>query len=217
MSINAYPVLYLRFRKRVRIPKGHPVMLGDVAQMLTEPELEPVLSKLVLHRLKEEDGNLLLVDMMMVAEKVKNAVPGIRIELFGDPHVLIEAAGNERKSHIALIVLVWLLLFIGSGLTIMNFHEDVSMPEVHRRIYELLTGKRTEHPYLLQIPYSLGIGIGMALFFNHVFKRKFNDEPSPLEVEMFLYQQSLDKYVITEEYGKIEGGKDTEPDGHSRG
>lgn len=217
MASSASPVLYLRFRKRVRIRKGQPVTLGCVAQMLTEPELEPVLSKLVLHLPKEEDGSLLLVDMMMVAEKVQKAVPGIQIELFGEPHALIEVAGNDRRSPLVLIVLVWLILFIGSGLAIMNFHEDVSMPEVHRRIYELLTGEITEHPYLLQVPYSFGIGIGMALFFNHVFKRKFNDEPSPLEVEMFLYQQSLDKYVITEEYEKIGKGKDAGPHGHSGG
>ena len=35
---------------------------------------------------------------------------------------------------VQLLPLVWLLLFFGSGLAIMNFHEDVSMPEVHRRI-----------------------------------------------------------------------------------
>ena len=39
----------------------------------------------------------------------------------------------------------------------------------------------------------------MILFFNHVFKKRFNEEPSPLEVEMFNYQQDLDQYVIMNE------------------
>ena len=39
----------------------------------------------------------------------------------------------------------------------------------------------------------------MTLFFNHFFKKRINDEPSPLEVEMFNYQQSLDQYVIMNE------------------
>lgn len=39
----------------------------------------------------------------------------------------------------------------------------------------------------------------MVLFFNHVFQKRINEEPSPLEVEMFQYQQSLDQYVIVHE------------------
>ncbi|MFP3360102.1 stage V sporulation protein AA, partial [Planococcus sp. SIMBA_143] len=35
--------------------------------------------------------------------------------------------------------------------------------------------------------------------FNHLFKKRFNEEPSPLEVEMFNYQQDLDQYVIVHE------------------
>jgi stage V sporulation protein AA len=39
----------------------------------------------------------------------------------------------------------------------------------------------------------------MILFFNHFFKKRFNEEPSPLEVEMFNYQQDLDRYVTMNE------------------
>jgi stage V sporulation protein AA len=86
----------------------------------------------------------------------------------------------------------------------MNFHADVSMLKVHQRIYEMMTGKETEKPYFLQIPYSIGIGAGMVLFFNHLFKKKFNEEPSPLEVEMFMYQENVNHYVITNEYSKLQ-------------
>ena len=39
----------------------------------------------------------------------------------------------------------------------------------------------------------------MILFFNHVFQKRINEEPSPLEVEMFNYQMDLDNYVIIHE------------------
>ena len=81
----------------------------------------------------------------------------------------------------------------------MNFHEDVSMQQVQQRLYRVITGEQVEKPLWFQIPYSLGIGLGMILFFNHFFKKRINEEPSPLEVEMFQYQQSLDQYVIMHE------------------
>lgn len=84
-------------------------------------------------------------------------------------------------------------------MAIMNFHDDVSMKNVHEKIYTIITGKVNPKPLLFQIPYSLGLGLGMILFFNHFFQKRFNEEPSPLEVEMFNYQMDLDNYVIIHE------------------
>ncbi|NTZ17644.1 stage V sporulation protein AA [Paenibacillus sp. JMULE4] len=204
MPSASVPSLYIRLRKKMQVRRGEPVYLGQIAQLLAEPEYEQKLQMLELYRPDEQDGSLVLIDMMLIVRKVKELYPSMQIELFGEPHALIEIQGRSKPSSLVLIVLVWLLLFVGSGLAIMNFHADVSMAEVHRHIYKLLTGKETEHPLLLQIPYSIGIGIGMMTFFNHLFKKKFNEEPSPLEVEMFMYQENLNHYIITDEYGKMQ-------------
>ncbi len=73
------------------------------------------------------------------------------------------------------------------------------MRDVHIALYEIITGERNDYPYLLQIPYSIGLGLGMIVFFNHIFKKRLNEEPSPLEVEMFNYQLDLDQYVAMHE------------------
>jgi stage V sporulation protein AA len=195
--------LYLRFRKRVRLDKDQPILLRNIADLLADPEIEEKLHSHVISYPNPQDGNLILIDMLMVIRSIRKIYPAIRIEGIGEPHVLIEIKSERARPHFIILALVWLLLFVGSGLTILNFHADVSMLEVHQRIYELLTGKQVQHPYFLQIPYSFGIGLGMVLFFNHVFKKKFSEEPSPLEVEMFLYQESTNRYVIAQEYGKI--------------
>ncbi|MED4602359.1 stage V sporulation protein AA [Paenibacillus validus] len=197
------PSLYIRLRRSLRISREQSVLLGQVAQLLAPPEYEQQLLKLELYRPKEYDGSLVLIDMMLIVRKVKELYPWMQVEHFGEPHTLVEVRDKTKAPSMLLIILVWLLLFIGSGLAIMNFHADVSMAEVHRHIYKLLTGKENVHPLLLQIPYSIGIGIGMIVFFNHLFKKKFNEEPSPLEVEMFMYQENVNQYIITEEYAKL--------------
>ncbi|MDB5054386.1 MAG: stage sporulation protein [Bacilli bacterium] len=208
MSERYIPTIYIRFRKHIRIGKGEPIVLGRIADLLSEPEIEAKLNRHIIYYPSPQDGNRVLIDMLKVIRSIHKIYPVVQIEHFGDPHVLVEIATGKARPHFLILALVWLLLFIGSGLTILNFHADVSMLQVHRRIYELLTGRSIAHPYLLQIPYSIGIGAGMVLFFNHLFKKKFNEEPSPLEVEMFLYQESSNRYVITEEYGKIRKRKD---------
>lgn len=207
MKTDQTPILYIRLRKRIRLPKGKPILLGQIAQLLVEPEMEQRLKGIELYRPRETDGDLILVDMMLIVRRVKEIYPQIAIELFGEPHVLVEVYKKERKTNWFYVGIVWLLLFFGAGLAIMNFHVDVSMMEVHQRIAELVTGRKVEHPLWLQIPYSFGIGLGMVIFFNHIFKKKFSEEPTPLEVEMFMYQEHLNHYVITEEYRKLHDGR----------
>jgi stage V sporulation protein AA len=192
MSRNLTPTLYIRLRKKVTLPKGKPIYLGQIAQILMDSEWEERLKRHLLYQPNEQDGNLLLVDMLRIIPKIKEILPDINIEFLGEPHALVEFVKPSRIPNLFLLILVCLLLFIGSGLAIMNFHADVS-----------ITGKELEHPLLLQIPYSFGIGAGMMIFFNRVFKRKFNEEPNPLEVEMFKYQESLNQYVIDEEYRNL--------------
>lgn len=197
------PMVYLRLRSRVRLFRGQDVHLGDVAHLLSDPERENELLKLVLMRPQKQDGNLILVDMLQIIAKIREHIPGVVVESLGKPHVLVELVEKPRKPSKILFVLVWVLLFFGSALTIMNFHADVSMMEVQVRIVEMITGKKDQHPYLFQIAYSLGIGFGMIVFFNHLFQKKWNEEPTPLEVEMFLYQENVDQYVVAEEYEKM--------------
>jgi stage V sporulation protein AA len=215
MVDQANSTLYIRFRKHVRLEKAQPILLRNIADLLSDPEIEQKLHTHVISYPEPQDGNLVLVDMLMVIRSIHQIYPNLRIEGFGEPHVLIEIKSERARPHFIILALVWLLLFVGSGLTILNFHADVSMLEVHQRIYQLLTGKQLQHPYFLQIPYSIGIGLGMVLFFNHVFKKKFSEEPSPLEVEMFLYQESTNRYVITQEYGKIRKRKMRDNDDES--
>lgn len=194
--------VYLRLSRQVAIPMGSPIRLRDIAHVLAEPQIENKLLDIVMDRPECSDGNLILIDMLQVIAAIKKRIPEVHVEIIGEPHVLIEMIVEKKKPSIILFIAVWLLLFFGAALTIMNFHADVSMPAVQIRIVEMITGEKNEHPYLFQAAYSIGIGLGMIVFFNHLFKKKWNEEPTPLEVEMYLYQENLNQYVVAEEFKK---------------
>ncbi|MFC5650878.1 stage V sporulation protein AA [Paenibacillus solisilvae] len=194
------PRLYLRLRKRIGIKPGQTVNLRQAARLSSaDSALEERLGLLVLHEHKINEGNRVVIDLMQIVQAIREAEPEVIIEPFGDPEVLVIVSDTPKQPRIAVLVVTWLLLFFGSGLAIMNFHTDVSMKEVHMRITELVTGKRTEHPLWFQIPYSLGIGLGMLVFFNHLFRKRFNEEPNPLEVELYMYEENVNAYVIADE------------------
>lgn len=199
------PVIYIQLKSRVTLPHGAGVRLGDIAFIISTPEMKESLDSLLLVQPEEEDGNLILIDMLKVIPHVQKLAPEADIEPIGEGRTIVEIykPNTRRKPSRFRFALVWLLLFFGAALTIMNFHADVNMEEVQIRIVEMLTGRRDEHPYAFQLAYSLGIGFGMVIFFNHLFRKKWNEEPTPLEVEMFLYQKNIDQYVVHEEYRKM--------------
>lgn len=199
------PVVYLRLRKYIKLPKGRTIYLTMIAQMCADPEWEERLKQLVIVSAEQTQSKqrTIMVDMMQIIGEIKQLCPHMNIEYLGEPHVLIEFEKlKQAQPKLLWIVLVWMLLFMGSGLAIMNFHADVSMAEVHQKIYYFVTGKENPFPLIMQIPYSFGLGLGMILFFNRILKKKMNNEPDPLELEMFNYQENINHYVITEEIKK---------------
>ncbi|NNU84076.1 stage V sporulation protein AA [Geobacillus sp. BMUD] len=192
--------VFIKPRHRVQVKPGAVVTLGQAAQIAApDGGLIPRLKTIPLYRIEPSDKNIVIIDTMQMIQAVLDVDSSLDVQMIGPPQTIIEVVYEKRKVSTASFVLVWLLLFVGSAMAIMNFHEDVSMQRVHRHLYEMMTGQAVDKPLLLQIPYSLGLGIGMILFFNHWFRKRINEEPSPLEVEMFNYQQAIDQYVILHE------------------
>ena len=191
--------VYIRLRHRVFIQPNDKIFLKDIAQIIAEDALHNQIGNRVLYQADAKDRNIIIIDVMHVVEEIKKFDSMIDVQIIGPSQTIIEVVYKKRKISPIFFLIIWFLLFFGSMLTIMNFHEDVSMQDAHQRLYKIITGKSVDKPLMFQIPYSFGLGLGMILFFNHVFKKRLNEEPSPLEVEMFNYQQDLDRYVVMHE------------------
>ena len=49
---------------------------------------------------------------------------------------------------------------------------------------------------VLEVSYCIGLALGIVVFFNHVAAKKLNTDPTPLEVEMRLYEDNISKTLI---------------------
>ena len=57
-------------------------------------------------------------------------------------------------------------------------------------------GENKEIPKLLSIPYSIGLGLGIIVFFNHFTKISLTQDPTPIEIEMTTYEKETNASVI---------------------
>ncbi|WP_339214792.1 stage V sporulation protein AA [Ornithinibacillus sp. FSL M8-0202] len=189
-------IVYLRMKKKLEIKNPIELKLKDVAYISSNShEAIEKLQELRIYRVTEKDKEIVIIDSFLIIKHLTENYPNLEIQLIGPEQTIIRISKYKKNPNMVIVCFVWLLLFIGTAMTIINFHYDVSMQAVQQKLHYLLTGEENEFPLWIQIPYSFGLGIGMILFFNHWFKKRFNEEPSPLEVEIYKYQQSLDDYV----------------------
>jgi len=187
--------VYLRMKKKLNLTTLQILKLKDIAFLSTTSHLKKELATTVIYKVTEADNNYIVIDSFIVIRHLNKQFPELEFSVIGSNEIIIHIETTHKKTSILLVSFVWLLLFIGTAMTIMNFHYDVSMQEVQQKLHYLFTGENNEFPLWIQIPYSIGLGVGMLLFFNHWFKRRFNEEPSPLEIELYNYQQNIHQYV----------------------
>lgn len=99
------------------------------------------------------------------------------------------------------------IAFFGAGFAIMTFNNDASVTDVFAKLYEAMTGTLPGGPTILELSYSIGLAAGILLFFNHFASWKITVDPTPIEVEMRLYEENLNKALI-QNHGREERGID---------
>lgn len=189
-------IVYIRMKKKIEITGMKTILLKDIAYLSTSSPFKQQMEETTLYHITKKDRNIVVIDGFIIIDHLSQLFSDLEFQLVGPQQTIIWITKTKNTPSVILASFVWIILFIGAAMTIMNFHYDVSMQEVQQKIHYLLTGKHSKYPLWIQIPYSFGLGVGMLLFFNHWFKKRFNEEPSPLEIELFNYQQDLNQYVM---------------------
>lgn len=114
--------------------------------------------------------------------------------------------------HLLKIVFVVLISFFGAAFSAMAFNNDVDTVTMFGQIYQLVTGRTSDGFTILEITYSIGLIVGILIFFNHFGKSKVSVDPTPLEVEMRLYENDIQTTLI-ENYSRNSGNKEDSSNG----
>jgi stage V sporulation protein AA len=178
--------VFLRPRPLVTVEPGEDVRLGRVADVVGDA---PGLADVPVGK-GPAPGRYQVLPLPELVRTAAEAAPAADIRVLGAEDVVLRGRREPSRFAVLLAGAAWLLLLVGAAATLLNFHADVNMPAAHRELYRLLTGRTVQHPLLLEIPYSLGVGMGILLFF-----RPRGGEPGPLELETARYERSLHAYL----------------------
>ncbi|WP_416197788.1 MAG: Stage V sporulation protein AA [Sporanaerobacter sp.] len=192
--------IYIKLETRYTAEPNSSVLLTDVAEVYCRnSDVQKYLENLKIYKAKEEEISD-FVSAIDIINKIENTRNDVEVNMIGKEEILIEVKSSTKKNNffkILKVLIVCISLFLGAGLAIVNFHEDVNMKDSMEKLYFIVTGEGKSNPLIMLIPYSIGIGIGMTAFFSSNFSNKSRrKEPGPLEVEMDLYNKNVDEFMI---------------------
>lgn len=200
MSV-AKEILYIKGDQNVEV-KHREVTLGDLLSM--ECAQEHVLSKiksLKLLKIPDTGKHRYVVSVLKIIECIHKEYPALEIQNVGATDIIVTYEGTKQKNRLwemCQVTLVVITCFIGAAFAIMAFNNDSGVSEIFEQMYEQFMGEKPAGFNILELTYSIGLGIGIIVFFNHFGKKKFTVDPTPIEVEMSLYENDIQTTLIAQ-------------------
>lgn len=194
--------LYIKLDEHVRTEKKD-VPLSKVAGVYCQDEeLKSQAENVIVYSFQEGDKEKAVFSLIYIYKKIYECMgKDIQIHSVGASECLVDWIQEKRPSKLlgyVQVVLVGLVTFFGAAFTIMTYNADAGVPDVFRTLYEMFTG-RSGGNGVLELTYSIGIGIGVIVFFHH-FEKKGRKTPTAMEVQMNKYEKDVvDSYVKYEE------------------
>lgn len=150
-------------------------------------------------RPKKQKNQMKVFSVLKIIELIHEEYPNIDITNEGESDFIIEYIPNPNKPkwiNVAKTIFLCIIIFFGAAFTIMAFNNDISVGEVFTKFYEQVMGTPSDGVTELEICYSIGLSIGIIVFFNHVGKKKITPDPTPIQVEMRKYEKDIDTTFI---------------------
>jgi len=190
--------IYLQFKANITYEPGQSLRLKDVAWMSGDGVDRAAGLMLVEHTTE----NPVVIQAVDMVRRLEDVFPQSVVHVLGEGKTMAEPVMRTAKQKGPVLWLraagVGVILFFGAMLSILYFHADVNMPEVHRIMWGLLTGEEGANPLPFNIAYTLGIPAGVFLFMGGVGGKK-KKQPGALEISEYEYEKSLYEFTRDEE------------------
>lgn len=197
--------LYLKIDKNTIVTDRH-VKLSDIAKLeCADPAIVRQLKQKKIYTFQEamdkkKQKNVMEVfSVLKIIELIHEEYPNVDVSNEGESDFIVEYIPNPKKPkylNALKTVVLCVVIFFGAAFTIMAFNNDISVTEIFTKFYQQVMGTESSGVTELEICYSIGLSVGIVIFFNHVGKKKITPDPTPIQVEMRKYEEDIDKAFI---------------------
>lgn len=192
-------ILYIQAGREVEV-RQRDVKLRDLLTMeCSRRELLPHLEEITVFHFKENDNTRTIVSVLRLIECIHGLFPELQIQNLGETDIIVTYEKEKERPmiwHIVKSCFVTAVTFCGASFSIMSFHNDIALTRLFSQIYTLVTGQTSDGFTVLEISYSIGLTAGILIFFNHFGKKRLTADPTPMEIQMRLYEKDIQTTLI---------------------
>ena len=191
--------LYLKLERNVEIEKED-VQLSDLGKLVcANKDILAHAKAMNIYKFRDTKPQRQVVSVMKIIESLQKLYPELTVENLGETDIIMERVRVKREKGPAQwlkIAFVCLICFFGTAFTIMAFHNDIGINKVFMKVYEMIAGEASDGFTILEVAYSIGLAIGIIVFFNHIGGRRITKDPTPIEVEMRIYEDDVNNALV---------------------
>ena len=192
-------ILYIKGGRDVAVTKPA-VTLGDILSMeCTDRLMLAKIRTLKIVRFKKSGRQRCVVSVLKIISCIHEKFPQTDVENLGETDIIVTYEDQKTPAaawHIIKTAFVGAVTFFGAAFSIMAFNNDVDVTRLFGQIYELVTGQKTDGFTILEVTYSIGITAGILIFFNHFGRKRFTVDPTPMEIQMRLYENDIQTTLV---------------------
>ncbi|MBE5922311.1 MAG: stage V sporulation protein AA [Lachnospiraceae bacterium] len=194
--------LYLKLALSTEV-EGKKVTLRQVAELeCANRAITNRLGTLEIFHMPDTKQTRFVVSVIDIFAKIHEIYPNLIINSIGETDIVIKMKSSKREHPLwqtTKIVFICLIVFCGAAFAIMGFNNDVSAQDMFMRIYALISGKESDGTNIVHIMYSVGLTIGILVFYNHFGNKKLSTDPTPIQIELNNYEGEINRTIIEEQ------------------
>ena len=191
--------IYLKMDAKVKL-RGDVVRIGDLGKIYCEEsKVVNKIKTLQVYRFQKSDHQRCIIGVLKVIELIHQEYPAFTVDIVGETESIVEqitGKSNPRWLDYLKITFISALCFFGTIYTIMAYHNEINLIELFEEIYTMATGMESDGFTALEAAYSIGLSLGIIIFYNHIGKRKLTPDPSPITVEMRTYEDDVNRSLV---------------------
>lgn len=180
------------------------VTLEDIATITsTDQAMVRQLKQMKVYRFPDKKQGkqdyIQVFSLMKIIQMIQQEYPQAEVQNIGESDFVLKylpPKGKSKTLEWVKTAFLCIVVFFGAAFTIMAFNNDVSVPDIFSKLYRQVFDMESSGFTELEICYSIGLPIGVLLFFNHFGNYKLTSDPTPIDVEMRKYEQDVDTSYI---------------------
>lgn len=201
--------VYIKMEQNTEVTKAD-VFLKDIAEIVcSDPNTAAKVKAIKVHKFKENGAQKAAISLTKIITLIQESCPDVSVQNIGEKDALVELVNvDKHKGFVQTLKIVFVaaVSFFGTAFTIMAYHNDIGIADIFEKFYIMVMGN-PGNSAVLEVFYSIGLSLGIIIFFNHIGPRRLTKDPTPIEVEMRIYEADVNKALI--ETASREGKEET--------